>query len=68
MDLKKLLVTHTVTWSRRDSFCENQYADIQPEEMPTMPVKVNIHQIEEPKKDTGFAKFNFDSWEDVING
>ena len=39
-DLKVLLVTHTVTWSRTDSFCEGQYESLaQPEEFPTAPVR-----------------------------
>jgi len=60
-DLRTLLATHTVTWSRRDSFCEEQYeTPPQPEELPTAPVRVQIR--EKPKLSSGlsFEKFNFD--------
>ncbi len=65
-DLRVLLATHDVTWSRRDSFCEGQYEDLtQPEEFPTMPVKTQIRQLPKPSADISFAKFNFDE-EDPI--
>lgn len=67
-DLKALLTTHNVTWARRDSFCENQYAlPEQPEEFPSMPVKTVIRQLPEPPKDISFEKFNFskeDGWDE----
>ncbi len=61
-DLKVLLTTHDVTWSRRDSLCEGQYEEIaQPEEFPTMPVKTQIRQIPaKPSSVLSFAKFDFD--------
>ena len=60
-DLHVLLATHDVTWSRRDSFCEGQYDELaQPEEYPTMPVKVQIRQIPKTSSNLSFAKFNFD--------
>ena len=49
-DLKQLLTTHDVTWSKRDRFCTDQYAlPEQPEEFPSMPVKVEIIQLPEPE-------------------
>ena len=63
-DLKCLLTTHDVTWSRRDSFCDGQYkAFPQPEEFPTAPVRTQILQL--PKRPGGlsFAKFGFDEEE-----
>lgn len=57
-DLKHLLVKHNVTWSRRDSFCKEQYVD-QPEEFPTMPVKVTMAQ-KVPVYNSAFDRFNFD--------
>lgn len=48
-DMDKLLTTHDVTWSRKDSFCRDQYLTEQPEEHPSMPVKSKIYQIEPPK-------------------
>lgn len=57
-DLKELLVTHEVTWSRKDQFCEGQYLSSQPEERPTAPVKVLIEQ-RQMLPDNAFDKFNF---------
>ena len=58
--LSKVLTTHDVTWMRRDSFCRDQYVTEQPEEVPSMPVKTRIFQIEPPKQHSGFEKFNFE--------
>ena len=64
-DLKVLLTTHDVTWSRRDSYCVGQYAEPDmPEELPTAPVKTRIRMITEPEKTSGFEKFDFD--EEVV--
>ena len=66
IDLRVLLATHDVTWSRRDSFCEGQYEDLtQPEEFPTMPVKTQIRQLPKQPTDISFAKFNFDEEEPI---
>ena len=35
----------SVTWSRKDSFCADQYADDQPVELPTTPVTTAIRQL-----------------------
>lgn len=60
-DMKQLLTTHDVTWSKRDRFCTDQYANaLQPEEFPTAPVKSQIRMLEEPVSDLSFEKFNFD--------
>ena len=59
-DLKHKLVEHNVTWSRRDSFCKDQYADAQPEEFPTAPVTTVMHQNDPPQSRESFAGFNFD--------
>ena len=58
-DLKQLLTTHDVTWSKRDRDCADQYAP-QPEEFPTMPVRTEISRIPEPEPILSFEKFNFD--------
>ena len=58
-DLRSVLATHDVTWSRRDSFCEDQF-QTQPEEQPTMPVKTQIRQLPQHSEDLSFEKFNFD--------
>lgn len=57
-DLKHLLVKHDVTWSRKDSFCKDQYVN-QPEEFPTMPVQVTMIQ-QTPAYNGAFDRFNFD--------
>ena len=54
-------MSHDVTWSRRDSFCEGQYEELsQPEELPTAPVRTQILQLPKPTTDISFAKFDFD--------
>ena len=59
-DITRILTTHDVTWSRRDSFCRDQYVSEQPEELPSVTVKTHIHQLEEPDVNPGFARFNFE--------
>lgn len=60
-DMKQVLTTHEVTWSKRDRLCADQYAALnQPEEFPTMPVKAEIVRLPEPKPSLSFEKFNFD--------
>lgn len=59
-DLSRELAAHPVTWSRKDSFCGDQYADIQPAELPTAPVETVIAQLEPPKGKPGFDKFDFE--------
>ena len=66
-ELTKVLVQHNVTWSRKDSFCKDQYAVNQPEEYPSEPVKTTVKQLEEPEPASAFEKFNFAkavSWDD----
>ena len=62
-DMEELLVTHNVTWSKRDSYCEHQFPSMaQPEEFPTSPVKVMMTQLKPPSETgngIGFDKFNF---------
>lgn len=58
-DLSQVLTTHDVTWSKKDSFCKDQYVNVQPEEKPTMQVKTFICQMNEPDRDPGFSKFDF---------
>ena len=66
-DLRHLLATHEVTWDRRDSYCNEQYAAAQPVEFPTVPVRTRIRQLEEPASHDAFEKFNFAkgvTWDD----
>ena len=58
-DLSRILTVHDVTWSKKDSFCRDQYVSIQPEEFPSVPVKSKIFQIEEREQDSDFSKFDF---------
>lgn len=58
-DLTRELTRHNVTWSRRDSYCPDQYVTVQPEEFPTAPVQTCIRQIEHPEPPSEFDKFNF---------
>lgn len=59
-EMTKVLTTHDITWSRRDSFCKDQYTLSQPEEHPTAPVRVQIKQMAQPEYDPGFGRFNFE--------
>lgn len=60
-DLKQLLTTHDVTWSKLDRFCADQYAALdQPEEFPTAPVKTEITMLPKPESSLSFEQFNFD--------
>lgn len=59
-DLSHELAVHPVTWSRKDSFCADQYADVQPVELPTAPVTAAIARLEPPKGKPGFDKFDFE--------
>lgn len=67
-DLMQLLATHDVNWSRRDSFCKDQYVALeQPEEYPSMPVKTKVKMLHAPDSAVSFEKFNFDKgadWDD----
>ena len=59
-DMSRILTTHDVTWSRKDSFCRDQYLDAQPEEFPTAPVRSTILKVEGPEPASGFSKFDFE--------
>lgn len=58
--MTKILTTHNVTWSRKDSYCRDQYKTEQPEEQPTAPVKIHIQQLSPQPQKTGFERFNFE--------
>jgi hypothetical protein len=64
-DLKELLVTHDVTWSKLDSYCRDQFPEANmPEELPSAPVMTRIQMIAAPVEESAFDKFRFD--EEVI--
>lgn len=67
MDMTIQLAVHPVTWSKKDSFCPDQYLE-QPEEQPTMPVRSVMNQLAPPKSGSGFSKFHFDIEEEWDNG
>lgn len=58
-DLQSILTVHPVTWSRRDSFCKDQYVKEQPEEFPTAKVVSIMKKTSPADHSTGFEKFNF---------
>lgn len=58
--MRFLLATHEVIWSRRDSYCDNQYpVPPQAEDFLTMPVRTQIKQLTESTSHNTFEKFNF---------
>ncbi len=59
-DLTRELAVHPVTWGRKDSFCEDQYADAQPYELPSAPVTTTVVQMEPPKPKRAFDRFDFE--------
>ena len=58
-DMTKILTKHDITWSRRDSYCRDQYATEQPEEFPTARITTMIRQKEPVTRDQRFEKFDF---------
>lgn len=64
LGLTHVLASHPVTWSKHDSFCRDQYLDVQPEELPSAPVRSVLCQTEPPRLAAGFSKFNFDKEDD----
>ena len=50
---------HPVTWGKRDSFCEDQYLEAQPVELPSVPPGTAVAQIEPPRGKSMLAKFDF---------
>ena len=58
--MTKTLTKHDVTWSRRDSFCDDQYLVQQEEERPSVAVSTRIKQLSAPEHDPGFSKYNFE--------
>lgn len=63
-DMTHMLTAHNVTWSKRDSYCKDQYVTVQPEEDPSMPVKVSIQQLSLPEPQSAFKRFNFEEGTD----
>ena len=61
-DLALELAVHAVTWDRRDSWCEGQWAGARPEELPSRPVTTSIPQVELAPGKPAFAKFDFGRW------
>ena len=59
LSLSRELVCHEVTWSRRDAWCEGQWSDSQPEELPSQPPATTLAQAGPPARDPAFARFDF---------
>ena len=60
LDLETELVTHPVTWTKKDRYCADQFVYDQPFELPTAPVTSKIRQVEPPHLQSRFDKFNFE--------
>ncbi|WP_303132835.1 IS21 family transposase [uncultured Olsenella sp.] len=58
-DLARELCVHPVTRGREDSFCEGQYVDAQPCEVPSRPVRATVPRVELPAGNPALAKFDF---------
>ena len=58
-ELKVKLVEHNVTWSKRDSYCKDQYVNVQPEEFPTTIITTAIKQ-KTLSGSSPFDKFDFE--------
>lgn len=63
-DMTRLIAVHNVSWSKHDSYCKDQYVTIQPEEEPSMPVKVKIQQLSMSEPKSAFERFNFEEGTD----
>ncbi len=61
LSLSRELVCHEVTWSRRDAWCEDQWADsAQPEEVPSQPVTTSVALAAPAAGDPAFDRFDFE--------
>lgn len=59
-DLSREIAARAVTWSRRDGFRDDQCADVQPVELPTLPVKATVSQPRPPSGNPALAKFDLE--------
>lgn len=59
-DLERELAVHPVTWSRKDSFCADQYEEVQPYELPSTPIRTTILAQNTLQTPDAFAKFDFE--------
>lgn len=58
--MKRVLTSHDVIWSRRDSSSRDQYVTEELEEKSTASVRTHIQQLNPSSHDSGFCKFNFE--------
>ena len=58
-DLSRELVAHAAAWDRRDSWCEGQWTDAQPEGLPGQPVATSIARVELSPGEPASAKSGF---------
>lgn len=61
-DLSREIVAHAVTWDRGDSWCDGQWSDDQPCELPSQPVETTVVQVAPGLANPAFAKFDFGRW------
>lgn len=59
-DTLEEITSHDVTWSRKDSYCADQFLSEQPEEQPTMPVHSTVKQNEKSDHDPWFDQFRLE--------
>ncbi len=59
-NMTRILTTHDVTWSHRDSYCKDQYVTEQPEEKPTTAIQTTISQNSPRRPDNDISRFNFE--------
>ena len=61
-DLSREIVAHAVAWGRGDSWCDGQWSDGQPCELPSQPVETTVVQVAPGPANPAFARFDFGRW------
>lgn len=59
-DLSRELVSHPITWSRADSFCEDQFDQTYLVELPSTPITTVMPAATQPKDESPLARFDFE--------
>ena len=60
-DLTRELTVHPITWARADTWCDDQFAQTSPAELPTAPVTTAMPAIKMPAQESPLARFDFES-------
>lgn len=61
-NLSREFVAHAAAWNRSDSWCDGQWADARPGELPSQPATTSIAQAGLSTGKLAFAKFDFGRW------